>query len=235
MVPPVYQRSRSSPDRCDGCERSVGREQLGVADDTGSWWRFTSVFDFDQQPQLRQATAHGGDPLAERAVIDEHFGVGVLEERSQLGGFVAEVDVRRERAQLRAREQAFDVLGTVEQIERDVSALRHAPSRETRREPGGVVFQLLPVHPPITLHDGGRIGDGVGDGLPHGGKALVHGDAAPRYRVALLIFATSATVPSRVSCCNPLGRPFKYAEKKSSVVSSTTWNAALPDFSNAVL
>ena len=41
------------------------------------------------------------DPLPERAVVDEHFGVSVVDEERQLGPEVPEVDIGGHRAQLR--------------------------------------------------------------------------------------------------------------------------------------
>ena len=112
----------------------------------------------------------------------EHFGIRVVEECGELTGLVPEVHVRRQRTQLRAGEGALHVLGAVEEEERDVRARPDAFGRESGRQTGGVVLELAPLHAPFALHDGGRIGDGVGDRLPHGCETLVHGYPATEAR-----------------------------------------------------
>ena len=133
------------------------------------------VVDLDEHTELGQPIAHRGDACAERSVEHQRFGVGVLEQRGELAGFVPEVHVRRQRAQLRTGERALHVLGAIEEEQRDVRARPDAVGRELGSQAGGVVLDVAPRHAPLTLDDGGRVGDGVGDRLPDSGEALVHG------------------------------------------------------------
>ena len=108
----------------------------------------------------------------------ECLGVRVLEQGGELTGLVPEVHVRRQRAQLRAGEQALHVLGAVVEEQRDVCARPDALGREPGRQTRRVVLELAPPHAPVALDDGGRVGDGVGNRLPHGCETLVHGAAS---------------------------------------------------------
>ena len=168
----------------DPRERLVGCEHVVVGDRSGDRWRGSSVVDLDEHPELGQSIAYRRDPLTERPVEHEHFGIRVLEERGELSGLVPEVHVRRQRTQLRACEGALHVLGAVEEEERDVRAGRDSLGRESGRQAGGVVFEFAPSDAPFALYDGGRIGDGVGDRLPHGCETLVHGVRPYRSRLS---------------------------------------------------
>jgi hypothetical protein len=116
---------------------------------------------------------HGGDAIAEGPVVHEHLGVGVHEQGGELTGFVAEVHVRRERSQLRAREQTLEVLGTVVEVEGDVVAGSDTGGLQRARELRGSPLEIPPGDAAVALHHRGRIGDRARHRLPDRGEAVV--------------------------------------------------------------
>ena len=126
VVPPVYQRRRSSPERS---MRGAARARARSASYSES---SAVVVDLDGVAQARHAVARGVDTVAQRAVVHEHLGVGVVDELHELVAEVAEVDVGRHRPQLRQREQQLHVLGAVVQEQRDLGVVAHAVRRPAR-------------------------------------------------------------------------------------------------------
>ena len=73
-------------------------------------------------------------------------------------------------------------------------------SANAAAEPRGAVVDLALRDPAVALHDGGRVGDGVGHPLPHRREALVHGgDSMRRFGVDLAGDVRSAPMPRRRS------------------------------------
>ena len=133
------------------------------------------VVDLDGVAHLRHLVACRLDPVAQRAVVHEHLGVGVVDQLDELVAEVAEVDVGRHGPQFRKREQQLHVLGAVVEEERDLRVRSDAVRAECARQPRRPVLHLAVGDVSLALHDGRRVGDGVGHPLPHRREALVHG------------------------------------------------------------
>ena len=98
-------------------------------------------------------------------------GVGVVPEVDELGVGVAVVRVDGDEAGLEGGEDGLEVLGAVVDVERDLVLLLRGggvgPRVEDRAgEAVGPPVHLAPRDDPVALALGGRVRDGVGDGLP---------------------------------------------------------------------
>ncbi len=148
--------------------RCVGRDELLVVRVAAA------VVDLDRVSDLRHPVPRGVDAIAERTVVHEHLGVGVVDQLHELVAEIAEVDVGRDRPELRQCEEQLHVLRGVVQEERDLRVLPHPVRGERGRETRRPVLHVAVRDPPLALHDGRRVGSGVGHPLPHGREALVH-------------------------------------------------------------
>ena len=114
-------------------------------------------------------------PVAQRAVVDEHLGVGVVDELHELVAEVAEVDVgRAPPAASTARTAAPCTRGSCAGTARPWCRGPTPTAASARGQPRGAVLDLAVGDPPLALHDRRRVGDGVGHPLPHRREALVH-------------------------------------------------------------
>ena len=173
VVPPVYKKYRSS---------SL-RSMRGI----GSWAASTSsyccrellvwgaVVDLDPELHARCPVAHFGDVVAERAVEQQRFGVGVVEQVDELVFEIPVVHVDGNAAHLEGGVHALGVLVAVVEIRRDLRVGPEARSGERGGEPGGAVVERLPVDAAVALDQRDLISQGVGERFERVGEVPGHG------------------------------------------------------------
>ena len=188
VVPPVYQSRRSSPERSirgAGCVRRAAARLVAPESARAS----SSISTRCRRP--RHAVACAGDPLA------------------RANGGTRAPRRRRSRRAARARRPGSGSSRSPAPRAASSSANRHSmysgqlwrksatlvsgptpSSAERRRQARGAVLDLAPRDPPVALHDGGRVGDGVGDRAPTPSRSS-------RTRRRLLRFGVDACVTSR--------------------------------------
>ena len=130
-----------------------------------------------EQRSFGRSVAHGRHPVAERAVVHEHLGVGVLEQRGELTGPYRKFTLAGTRAQLRAGEQAprctrGSCRGTARRGCRRRRPIGRAPRRRRAARSSNSRHVTSPLDPGRRR---ARRAMASATRLPDGREALVHG------------------------------------------------------------
>ncbi len=120
-----------------------------------------AVVDLHHDPQGGEPVPDRVDVGGQRAVEDEHLGVGVLEQIGELVLEVPVVHVHVHRPGLQRPVHGLQELVAVVQVERDFRARLDAVRGESRREPRRSLVEGLPRVSPVALHDRGAVRQGV--------------------------------------------------------------------------
>ena len=113
------------------------------------------------------------DALGEGAVVDEHLGVGVVEQVAQLVREVAVVHVHRHGAQLHRREGGLEELVAVVEVHRHLRAAADAVRRERRGQPRGALVEITIRNALLPVDERHLLREAVGDGFPQAGQIHV--------------------------------------------------------------
>ena len=125
--------------------------------------------------------------LAERAVEEERFGVGVVEQVDELFLEVAVVDVDRDGAQLEGPVQRLEVLVRVVEVRRDLGVGTEPGGAQRAGDAGGAVVELAPRPGPLALDQRGAVGQRVGDRFEDRGPVPVHVRVPPCSRARRIL------------------------------------------------
>ena len=149
---------------CAGAAPVAGR--IFVRHRPGRAWP-RAVVDPEPEPHVRHAVANRRDAVRERAVEHHRDGIGVVPEVGELVLGVAVVGVHRDQTRFEAREHRLDVLVRVVEILRDLVLLRGARRDQRPRHAVRSAVELRPREPVVTVRERGRVGQRVGNRLPH--------------------------------------------------------------------
>ena len=105
---------------------------------------------------------------------DDRLGVAVVEQVAELFLDVAVVHVHGNGSDLERREHALEVLGAVQEVQRDVIAGADTALCERVREAVHALLGVRVGQPPVAAHERLAIRHRVGDLLPKIGEVVLH-------------------------------------------------------------